>query len=60
MKVRMNISVDESTAERLKQYAKDKHSTVSQIVTDFIWKQKVSESPMKGQMSTNMKGEIKG
>lgn len=59
MKVRMNISVDESTAERLKQYAKDKHSTVSQIVTDFIWKQKVSESP-KGQTSVNMKGEIRG
>lgn len=60
MKVRMNISVDESTAERLKQYAQDHHTTVSQSITDWIWKQKVSESPMKGQMSINMKGEIKG
>lgn len=40
-KVRVNISLDESTLERLKQYAFENHTNVSQAITDLIWKQKV-------------------
>lgn len=50
-KVRINISLDESTAERLKQYAFEKHTTVSQAITDWIWAQKVENSQIRGQRS---------
>jgi hypothetical protein len=56
---KVSLSLTPDTAERLKQYAADHHTTMTQAVTDWIWKQKVSESPMKGQMTINEKGEIK-
>lgn len=59
MKTKVNLSLDPSTAERLKTYATDHHQTVSQAVTDWIWRQKVSESPMRGQMSFDKTGGIK-
>lgn len=36
-KTKITISVDDDTAQRLKQYAADYHTTVSQAVTDWIW-----------------------
>ncbi len=32
-----SISIDPETRERLLQMADEKHSTISQIVTDWIW-----------------------
>lgn len=48
-KIRVNISVTEETAERLKQYAYEHHTTVSQAITDWIWAQKVTFSNLPGQ-----------
>lgn len=42
-KIRINLSLDESTKERLERYAKQKHTTMSQLVTDFIWAQNVKD-----------------
>lgn len=48
-KIRVNISITEDTAERLKQYAYEHHTTVSQAITDWIWKQKVAFENLPGQ-----------
>lgn len=37
MKRRLNISLDEETAEKLKELAKDSHKNMSQWITDKIW-----------------------
>jgi ABC-type phosphonate transport system ATPase subunit len=44
VKRRINISVTEDTGERLKQYAKEHHTNVSQAITDWIWSVKVKET----------------
>lgn len=54
-KVRVNISVDESTLERLKQYAYEQHTNVSQAITDWIWRQKVKGEQIRGQQSLDCK-----
>ena len=37
MKKRLNISLDEETAEKLKELAKDSHKNMSQWITDKVW-----------------------
>lgn len=49
MKKRINISVAEDTAERLKQYAWEHHKNVSQAITDWIWSVKVKNEQIRGQ-----------
>lgn len=49
MKRRVNISVTEDTAERLKQYAWEHHTSVSQAITDWIWAAKVKNEQVRGQ-----------
>lgn len=50
-KVRVNISVRKDTAERLKQYAWENHTTVSGAIEQWIWKEKVKNSQVRGQKS---------
>lgn len=50
-KVKVNLSLDEDTAERLKQYAFENHTTVSQTVTDWVWAAKVKGEQVKGQQT---------
>ena len=50
-KIRMNISIDEDTAERLRQYAWENHSSVSKAVSDLIWSVKVKNEQIRGQKS---------
>ena len=50
-KIRVNISVEEDTLERLKQYAYENHTTVSGAITQWIWKAKVKNENLRGQMS---------
>ena len=50
MKQRVNISVSVDTAEMLKQYAWEHHTTVSQAITDWIWSAKVNNEQIRGQM----------
>lgn len=40
-KVRVNISITSDTAERLKQYALEHHTNVSQAITNWIWSEKL-------------------
>lgn len=49
MKKRINISLSEDTAERLKQYAWENHTNVSQAITDWIWSVKVKNDQIRGQ-----------
>lgn len=56
-KIRVNISISEDTHERLKQYAYEKHTTVSQAITDWIWSTKISNSQIRGQMTLDQKGK---
>ena len=51
MKVRVNISVEPDTAERLKQYAFENHTTVSGAIEHWIWSTKVKNEQLRGQMS---------
>lgn len=43
-KIRVNISITQDTAERLKQYASEHHTNVSQAITDWIWKEQLRGS----------------
>lgn len=52
-KTRINISITEDTAERLKQFAYENHTTVSQTITDWIWSKKVKGENLKGQTKLN-------
>lgn len=44
MKKRVNIYISEDTEKRLKAYAQEKHSNVSQIITDWIWHARVGKT----------------
>ena len=37
MKTRINVSLDEETVKELKKIAAEKHTTVSQWITDRVW-----------------------
>ena len=54
-KVRVNISLDPDTHERLKQYAYEHHTTVSAAITDWIWGQKVKNENLRNQISFDTK-----
>ena len=56
-KTRMNISVDEDTAERLRQYAWEHHSSVSKAISDLIWSAKVKNDQVRGQLSFTCSGK---
>lgn len=43
MKKRINISLDESTAEQLKKLAEESHKNVSQWISDAVWKEENSK-----------------
>jgi len=50
MKKRINVSLTEDTIERLKQYAWEHHTNVSQAITDWIWSEKVKNTQIIGQL----------
>lgn len=52
-RVLVQISVTPDTKERLKQYAYEHHTNVSQAITDLIWGQKITNEQIRGQMSFN-------
>lgn len=41
MKKRVNISLDVDTIEALKQLAAQRHTNVSQVVTQIVWKEMI-------------------
>lgn len=47
-KDRMNLTLDAEIKERLKQYADERHSSVSQVVTDWVLTLKVKDPQMRG------------
>ena len=51
MKQRINISLSPDTADRLKQYAWEHHTNVSQAITDWIWAAKVKNEQIRGQQT---------
>ena len=51
MKKRINVSLTEDTIERLKQYAWEHHTNVSQAITDWIWSEKVKNAQIRGQQT---------
>jgi len=56
MKQRVNISLSEDTIERLKQYAWEHHTNVSQAITDWIWSAKVKNEQIRGQQRIKDEG----
>ena len=48
---RVNISLTPDTVERLKMFAWENHTTVSQAITDWIWSAKVKNDQIRGQIS---------
>lgn len=51
MKIKLNLSLDEDTVERLKQYATEQHMNVSGAVTQWIWGVKISGADPRGQQT---------
>ncbi len=47
MKTRINVSLDEETVKKLKEKASEKHTTVSQWITDRVWEEKEEEKKAK-------------
>lgn len=37
-KIRLNLTVAPDTKDRLRAYADERHTTVSQAITDWIWR----------------------
>lgn len=58
-KIRINLSVDPDTSERLRQYAWEHHSSVSKAVTDLVWAAKVKNSQIRGQASLDVRRSMK-
>ena len=54
-KKRVNIYISADTAERLKQYAWEHHTSVSHAVTEWIWHAKVKNEQVRGQSSFDLK-----
>ena len=50
-KKKVNISVTPDTHDRLKQYAFEHHTTVSQAITDWIWSAKIKNEQLRGQIN---------
>ena len=57
---RVNISLTEDTADRLKQYAWEQHKNVSQAITDWIWSAKVKNEQIRGQQTIKVLTGEKG
>ncbi len=51
MKVRMNFTFEQDTAERLRQLAFEKHESMSQALTELIWSAHVTNAQLRGQLS---------
>lgn len=49
-KIRMNISVSMDTKQRLQEYAKENHTTVSQVITNLIWNTNLKNTYVADQM----------
>lgn len=54
-KERLNITVTSDTKERLKQYAFEHHTSISQAITDWIWHEKVKNEQIRGQQRMDIK-----
>jgi hypothetical protein len=54
-KKRVNIYISSDTADRLKPYAWEKHTNVSQLITDWIWHARVKNDQIRGQQSLELK-----
>lgn len=48
-KKRVNIYISYDTADRLKQYAWEHHTSVSHAITEWIWKARVKNDQIRGQ-----------
>lgn len=47
-KERLNITVTSDIKERLRQYAFENHTFISQAVTDWVWSQKIKNGQIRG------------
>lgn len=43
------LSMDKETKLRLQRYAKQKHNTISQLVTDWSWSVSVKDAPASAE-----------
>lgn len=50
-KTKLTLSVDEDIREKLRCYAEERHSTMSQVLTDWVLSLKVKDPQIRGQMS---------
>lgn len=41
----MTVSMDRETSDRLRRYANQRHSTISQCIIDWIWREPVKDEP---------------
>lgn len=53
-KRRVNIYLSVDTAERLKQYAWENHTSVSHAITQWIWHTKVKNEQIRGQATLDL------
>lgn len=53
-KIRMNISVSMDTKQRLQEYAKENHTTVSQVITNLIWNTNLKNTYVADQMAFDL------
>lgn len=53
-KIRMNISVSRDTKQRLQEYAKENHTTVSQVITNLIWNTNLKNTYVADQMAFDL------
>lgn len=54
-KNRMSLSFDQATKDRLRAYAEARHTSVTQAITDWIWRQPVKPPPVDGEQEESDK-----
>ncbi|MBQ8242965.1 MAG: hypothetical protein IJZ40_08905 [Bacteroidaceae bacterium] len=57
IKKRVNIYISEDTADRLKQYAWENHTSVSHAITEWIWHEKIKNEQVRGQIKMDLTGK---
>ena len=59
MKIKKSISLSRDTAERLGRHAAERHTSVSQLITDWVWQASLSDDHRTAREPVQTKREWK-
>ncbi len=54
MKIKKSISLSHDTADRLSRHAEARHTSVSQLITDWVWQESLPEDSRTERVPTRI------